>query len=141
MEKRTLTQKRAEPMKHISQIAHETLMKISSGSYTSLPQLGITGLLNDLKYVWNKQLQIPNYNFEMLDIARLFCNSENQAVFKMTNCKSVGNVRDKFQEYLLENYMDDDRVIISIIFERPRINAEWLPLDEYLASANGNESK
>ena len=128
-------------MKPISQIAHDALMKISNDSFTSLSQLGITGLLNDFQYVWLKQLEIPNYNFEMLDLARLFCNSENQTVFKLTNCQSIGEIRDKFKKYLLEIFRDDDRVIVSLRYDKPRINAEWLPLNEYLNSAKSDETK
>lgn len=128
-------------MKPLSQIAHDALMKITNGSFTSLPQLGITGLLNDFQYVWLKQLQIANYNFEMIDLARLFCNSENDTVFQVTNCRSISDIRDKFQNYLLANYQNDDRVIISLRYEKPKIDAEWLPLNEYLDSTKSDKTK
>jgi hypothetical protein len=128
-------------MKQLSQIAHDALMKISNGSFTSLPQLGITGLLNDFHYVWLKRLNITNYNFEIIDLARLFCNSENDTVFKMTNCRSISDIRENFQKYILANYKNDDRVIVSLRYKKPRINAEWLPLKEYLDSTKRDEIK
>jgi hypothetical protein len=121
-------------MKSISQIPHDIIMKVTDGSFEDLPQLGKTGLLNDFQYVWLKQLQKLNYNFERLDLARMLCNSENRKVFKITNCKSINDIREKIKRFLLEEFKNDNRVIISLRYEKPRIEAEWVPLDEYQTS-------
>ncbi len=128
-------------MKSISQIANDALMKISNGSFAFLPQLGISGLLNDFQYAWLKQLKITDYNFKMLDLARLFCNSENDTVFAMTNRRSINDIRRYFQKYLAANYKDDDRVILSLTYDKPRINAKWLPLTEYMESMKKKHAK
>jgi hypothetical protein len=132
--KQTNKRNQKDIMEPLSQIAHHALLSISNGSFASLPQLGIAGLLNDFQYVWNKQRQIPGYDFERLDLARLLCSSVNEPVFKMTKCKSINDIREYFRNYLLENYENDDRIILSLRYEKPRINAEWLPLNEYLDS-------
>ena len=74
----------------------------------------------------------------MLDFARLICGSEDKKVFKMTNCKSIDEIRQYFLNYLLKYHKNDKRVITSLRYEQSenRINAEWLPLNEYLDSIN-----
>ena len=125
-------------MMPISQIANNAVMKITNGSFASLPLLGRTGLLNDFQIVWLKKLKVTKYDFDMLDFARLICGSEDKKVFKMTNCKSIDEIRQYFLNYLLKYHKNDKRVITSLRFEQSenRINAEWLPLNEYLDSIN-----
>lgn len=120
-----------ERSKSISQIAHDALLDITDGCFTSLPTIGITGLLNDLQYVWLKRLGVTVIDFEALDLARKLCNFENKAVFKMTGCGSVEEIRDTFQKYLSENHGKDDRVIVSLSYNKPKIDAEWVPVSEY----------
>lgn len=120
----------------ISEIANNAVMKITNGSFTSLPLLGRTGLLNDFQIVWLKKLKVTEYDFKMLDFARLLCGSEDKKVFRMTNCNSVDKIRLYFHNYLLKYHRNDNRVITSLRYDQSenRINAEWLPLNEYLDS-------
>lgn len=121
----------------ISEIANNAVMKISNGSFTTLPLLGRTGLLNDFQIVWLQKLKVTNYDFNLLDIARrLCCGSEDKKVFKMTNCNSIDEIRLYFHNYLLKYHRNDNRVITSLRYDQSenRINAEWLPLNEYLDS-------
>lgn len=120
----------------ISEIAYNAVMKITDGSFTSLPLLGRTGLLNDFQIAWLKKLKVTKYDFNMLDFARLLCGSEDKEVFKMTKCKSIDDIRLYFYNYLLKYHMNDKRVITSLRYDASdnRINAEWLPLNEYLDS-------
>jgi len=117
----------------LSQIANSTLMEITNGQFPSLPRLGITGLLNDFQYVWLKRLDIP-YKFQALDLARSLCNGENNKVFKMTNSKSINDVRKKLSRHIRKWHKNDDRVILSLSFDGKKINAEWIELEEYLGS-------
>jgi hypothetical protein len=128
-------------MNNISKIAYDALMKITNGAFVNLPQLAITGLLNDFQYVWLKRLKVTRINFEMLDVARLICNSENKNVFKETNCKSKEEIRCKIQKYLLENVKNDNRVITSLRYDKKQINAHWIPLEEYLRLEKNDEVK
>jgi hypothetical protein len=127
-------------MKSISKIAHDALNQVTNGNYVRLPKLAISGLLDDFQYVWLKQLQVKEYDFEMLDLARMFCSSENKSIFKAANCKSIVEIRERFQQYLFENCGDDDRVIISLEYENDKIDAQWLPMKEYLQAASSKET-
>ena len=115
----------------LSQIVNSALMDITNGQFPLLPRLAITGLLNDFQYVWLKRLNVP-YKFEALDLARIICNNENHKVFKITNSKSIEDVRRKLSKYITENHKDDDRVILSLTFDGEKINAEWIEMEKYL---------
>jgi len=120
-------------MEPLSQIANSALMEITNGQFPSLPRLGITGLLNDFQYVWLKRLDIP-YKFEALELARALCNGENKKVFKMTNSRSINDVRNRLSGHIRKWHKDDDRVILSLNFDGNKINAEWIEREEYLES-------
>ena len=122
-------------MEQISKIANSALDEITQEEFLQLPKLAITGLLDDFQYAWLKRLQIP-YKFEMLDIARRLCNGHNKEVFEVTQCKSTKDIRHKFSKYINKWHKDDDRVILSLWYNRKKINAEWLELKEYLESNN-----
>ena len=109
------------------------LKEITNGQFPNLPKLAITGLLNDFQYAWLQRLDIP-YKFEMLDFARGICNGENRAVFETTQCKSIKDIRKQFSNYIEKMYKNDDRVILSVVFDGKQINAEWFKLEEYLDS-------
>jgi hypothetical protein len=116
----------------LSQIVNSALDEITNGQFVSLPRLGMTGLLNDFQYAWLKKLKI-SYKFEMLDFARSLCNGENKTVFKVTNSKSINDVRNKLSGYIKRWHKSDDRVILSLRFDGKKINAEWLEMGKYLA--------
>lgn len=120
----------------ISQIANNAVMEISNGSFTTLALLGRTGLLNDFQIAWLRKLKVTKFDFNMLDVARQLCGSEDKEVFKMTNCKSVDEIRLYFHNYLLNYHKNDKRVITSLRYDSTenRIDAQWLPLNEYLNS-------
>ena len=119
-------------MEPLSQIVNSALDEITNGRFVSLPRLGMTGLLNDFQYAWLKKLKI-SYKFEMLDFARSLCNGENKTVFKVTNSKSINDVRNKLSGYIKRWHKSDDRVILSLRFDGKKINAEWLEMGKYLA--------
>jgi len=123
-------------MKPISEIVNDALNEITSGSLACLSDLAITGLLDDFIYVWLKRLDIKDFDFEMIDLARLFCGAENRRVFKAVKCKSIDEIRAKLQKYLLDNCRDDNRVIVSLKYEEGRIISEWVPMKEYLEPDN-----
>ena len=122
-------------MEPLSKIANMALNEITNGQFPRLPKLAITGLLNDFQYAWLIRLKIP-YKFEMLDFARCLCNGENRAAFKATQCKSIKDVRKKFSYYIKKWHKDDDRVILSAVFDGKQITVEWLALEEYLELRN-----
>lgn len=70
----------------------------------------------------------------MLDIARGMCNGENKAVFRVTQLKSIEDIRDTFYSYIRKWNENDDRVILSLHFDGEKINVEWIELKEYLKS-------
>jgi hypothetical protein len=119
-------------MEPLSQIVNSALDEITNGQFVSLPRLGMTGLLNDFQYAWLKKLKI-SYKFEMLDFARSLCNGENKTVLKVTNSKSINDVRNKLSGYIKRWHKSDDRVILSLRFDGKKINAEWLEMEKYLA--------
>lgn len=121
----------------LSKIANFALDKITSGQFTNLPKLAITGLLNDFQYSWLRRFKIP-YKFEMLDFARNMCNGQNKAVFKATRCKSVEDIRNKFSAYIKKRHKTDDRVILSLTFDGKKINTEWIEMKEYLEFNKAN---
>jgi len=118
-------------MKPLSQIVNSALDEITNGQFVSLPRLGMTGLLNDFQYAWLKKIKLP-YEYKMLDFARNLYNSENKTVFKVTNSKSINDVRNKLSGYIKKWHKNDDRVILSLTFDGEKINAEWIELEEYL---------
>ena len=117
----------------LSEITNIALDEITNGDFVNLPQLAITGLLNDFQYSWLKKFKI-SYNYSMLDIARNLCNGHNKAVFKATNCKGIEEIRKKFSVYINKRNKADDRVIISLNFDGKQINAEWIDIEQYLES-------
>jgi hypothetical protein len=119
-------------MEPLSKIVGTALDEITNGQFSSLPKLGMTGLLNDFQYAWLKKLKIP-YKYEMLDFARTLCNGENKKVFKMTNSKTVEDVRNKFSMYIVKWHKNDDRVILSLSSDGKQIDAKWMELEKYLA--------
>jgi len=121
-------------MKPLSKIANLALDEITSGQFSGLPKIAITGLLNDFQYSWLRRFKI-SYKFEMLDIARRMCNGENKAVFRATQCKSIEEIRDSFSAYIKKWHKNDDRVILGLSFDGIKINAEWIELKEYLKSS------
>ena len=118
-------------MEPLSQIVNSALDEITNGQFVSLPRLGMTGLLNDFQYAWLKKLKLP-YKYEMLDFARNLCNGENKTVFKVTNSKSINDVRNKLSGYIKKWHKNDDRVILSLTFDGEKINAEWIEIEKYL---------
>ncbi len=106
-------------------------MTITEGKFPTLPKLGITGLLNDFQYVWLKRLN-TSYHFELLDAARSLCNGENKKVFTMTHSKSVDQIRNKMSSYIDKWHNKDNRVILKLLFDGKKIDAEWLELEKYL---------
>ncbi len=123
-----------EPLSKITKLA---LDEITMGEFPKLPKPAITGLLNDFQYSWLRRFDIP-YDFSVLDIARNFCNSENRAVFKATQCRSVEDIREAFSAYIDKWHMKDDRVIIYVTFDGTKIDVEWLDMEEYLESIKTN---
>ncbi len=124
-------------MEPLSKITNLALDEITNGAFMSLPQLAITGLLNDFQYSWLKKFEI-SYNYSMLDFARNLCNGHNKAVFKATNSKSIEEIRKKFTVYINKRHKADDRVIISLTFDGKQINSEWVDIEQYLESTNVN---
>ena len=124
-------------MKPLSKITNLALDEITNGAFMNLPQLAITGLLNDFQYSWLKKFEI-SYNYSMLDFARNLCNGHNKAVFKATNSKSIEEIRKKFTVYINKRHNADDRVIISLTFDGKQINSEWVDIEQYLESTNAN---
>jgi hypothetical protein len=120
-------------MEALSKIANLALDEITSGQFMELPKLAITGLLNDFQYSWLRRFKI-SFRFEILDIARRLCNGENKAVFKVTQCQSIENIRDTFSSYIKKWHENDNRVILSLNFDGEKINAEWIEMKEYLES-------
>ena len=120
-------------MESISQIANSALNNITKGRYPHLPQLAITGLLDDFQYAWLKRFNI-SYKYEMLDLARNLCNGENKSVFKATQLKSIRDIRNWFSEYIEKLHKNDDRVILSVSFDGTQINSEWIEVEKYLES-------
>lgn len=117
-------------MEPLSKIATMALNKITAGKFTNLPSIAITGLLNDFQYSWLPRFKI-DYKFEVLDLARRLCSGNNKKVFKITRCKSIEEIRNKFSGYMNELHKNDDRVILSLSFDGKKINAEWVETDEY----------
>lgn len=120
-------------MEALSKIANLALDEITSGQFTKLPKLAITGLLNDFQYSWLRRFKI-SFRFEILDIARRLCNRDNKAVFKVTQCQSIENIRDAFSSYIKKWHENDNRVVLSLNFDGEKINAEWIEMQEYLES-------
>ncbi len=127
-------------MKPISKIADSALNKITKGKFVQLHHLAVTGLLNDFQYAWLKRLNIP-YRFEMLDFARGLCNGYNKKVFKVTQCRSVEEIRHSFSEYIKKWHDNDDRVILSLRYDykNNKIDSEWVDLKDYLESKQENK--
>ncbi len=126
-------------MESMSKIASAALDEITGGEFVNMSPLAITGLLNDFQYAWLKRLKI-SYRFEVLDLARALCNRENKAVFKTVGCRDTKRVRAKFSAYIKRHHKDDDRVIIGLTFEDGKIDARWIPLQEYLLQQSNNKS-
>ncbi len=124
-------------MEPLSKIAYSALAEITRGQFIKLPQLAITALLNDFQYSWLRRFQIP-YKFEMLDVARCLCYGENKAIFRVSNCKSVEEIRKAFSVYIKKWHNDDDRLIMALSFDGKKINAEWVELAKYLKASNAN---
>lgn len=120
-------------MDSLSKIANSALDEITNGQFVNLHQLAIAGLLNDFQYSWLERFKIP-YKFEMLDIARRLCSGQNKAVFEATDCKSIEEIRNKFSAYIKKLYKNDDRIILSLAFDKKKINAEWIEMEKYLES-------
>ncbi len=120
-------------MEPLSKIANLALDEITNGHFLELPKLAITGLLNDFQYAWLRRFKIP-YKFEMLDIARRLCNGENKAVFKVTQCKSIEDIRDTFSVYIKKWHKNDDRVILNLRFDGKKVTAKWVEMKEHLES-------
>jgi len=120
-------------MEPLSKIAKLALDEITVGTFSELPKLAITGLLNDFQYSWLRRFDIP-YNFGMLDIARRLCNGENRAVFIATHCNSIEEIRKAFSAYIDKWHKKDNRVILSVVFDGTKIDAEWIEMAEYLKS-------
>lgn len=125
-------------MEPLSKIANMALNEITAGRFTKLPRLAITGLLNDFQYSWLRRFNI-DYKFELLDLARCFCGGNDKQVFKITGCKSVEDIRNKFSGYINKWHKDDDRVMLRFSFDGKNINAEWLEMKDYVGSKNGME--
>jgi hypothetical protein len=126
-------------MEPLSKIANLALREITNGKFPNLPKLAITGLLDDFQYAWLQRFKIQ-YKFEILDLARRFCNGENKAVFKATQCKSIEDIRYAFSAYIKKWHKDDDRVILGLTFDGKKIDAEWIEMKEYLESNSGLNS-
>ncbi len=124
-------------MESLSKIVNFALDKITNGQFINLPQLAISGLLNDFQLTWLRRFNIP-FKFEMLDIARSICNGENKVVFETTQCKSIEDIRKRFDDYIKENHKNDNRVILSLKYDGKKIDAEWVEMNEYLESNNKN---
>ncbi len=120
-------------MESLSKIVNLALDKITNGQFINLPQLAISGLLNDFQLTWLRRFNIP-FKFEMLDIARSICNGENKVVFETTQCKSIEDIRKRFDDYIKENHKNDNRVILSLKYDGKKIDAEWVEMNEYLES-------
>ena len=120
-------------MEPLSKIAKLALDEITVGTFSELPKLAITGLLNDFQYSWLRRFDI-SYDFGMLDIARRLCNGENRAVFRAAHCKSIEEIRKAFSAYIDKWHKKDDRVILSVVFDGTKIDAEWIEMAEYLKS-------
>ena len=121
--------------KPISEIANLALFKITDGRYSELPSIAIIGLLDDFQYAWLKRLDVP-YKFEILDAARALCSGPNKEIFKMTNFKSIDEVRNWFGEYLSSYLKDDDRVILRFSFDGKQIDSEWVEMERYIEAFN-----
>lgn len=121
-------------MEPLSKIANLALDEITVGRFSELPKLAITGLLNDFQYSWLRRFDIP-YRFRMLDIARRLCNGENRAVFGTTRCNSIEEIRKAFSAYIDRWHKNDDRVILSLVFDGTKIDAESIEMAEYLKSS------
>ena len=117
-------------MKDISRIAYETLFTISNGNLGLLNSSAITALLSDFQYVWLKEANV-DYKYEMLDIARSLLNGQNKEIFKVTNSKSIEEVRRKIRAHLGTIPKNDNRVILSLHFKENRIDAKWIEKEEY----------
>ena len=126
-------------MEPLSKIVSSALDEITNGQFFSLPKLGMAGLLNDFQYAWLKKLKIP-YKYEMLDFARSLCNGENKTVFKITNSKTIEDVRKKFSMYIVKWHKNDDRVILSLSSDGKQINAKWMELEKYLEAGKSDQS-
>ena len=118
-------------MEPLSKVANAALDEITQGQFIGLSSIAITWLLNDFQYAWLVRLKIP-YKFEAFDMARALCFGGNNAVFKITQCKNIKEVRDTFSFYINKWYKNDNRVILSLRFDGKRINTEWVEPEEYL---------
>ncbi len=118
-------------MEQLSKIANSALDKITNGEFILLQHLAITGLLNDFQYAQLKRLNIP-YKFDVLDLARDLCNGYNKEIFKVTHCRSIKEIRQKFTKYIKEWHNNDYRVIISLSYgyKNNKIDSEWIDLNE-----------
>jgi hypothetical protein len=126
-------------MEPLSQIANSALTEITKGRFPELPRLAVTGLLNDFQYAWLRRFDI-DYQFDMLDLARRLCSGEDKAVFRVTGCKSIKVIRNKFSAYIQKWHADDDRLILSLSFDGKKINAEWMELEKYGKSEKTDNS-
>ncbi|MBC8386305.1 MAG: hypothetical protein H8E09_00520 [Gammaproteobacteria bacterium] len=125
-------------MQPLSKIANVALDEITDGQFLSLPQLAITGLLNDFQFAWLIRFDIP-YKFELLDLARGLCNGGNKSAFRATHCKNIQDIRNLFSEHIKEWHPNDDRVILSVSFDGKKIDVEWVEMNDYLKASNPNE--
>ncbi|MFQ5640014.1 MAG: hypothetical protein ACE5IR_18700 [bacterium] len=89
-------------MRDISYIAYKTLLAITNGDLGLLNSSAITALLNDFQYVWLEEAGI-NYRFEFLNVARSLLNGQNKNMFKVTNSKSIEEVRRKMSMSRIAN--------------------------------------
>ena len=125
-------------MKSVSKIANSALNDITNGQFPHLPELAVTGLLNDFQFALLIRLNIP-YKFEILDLARRLCNGKNKSVFNVTHLKSIKEIRNKFSEYIDKWHKNDDRTILSLSFDSKQINSKWIEKDKYLESNEADE--
>lgn len=118
-------------MEPLSKIVKLALDEITRNTFSSLPKLAVTGLLDDFQYAWLQRLNV-DYNFEMLDIARRLCSEHNSLVFKATRCHNIEEIRNKFSAYIQRHCAQDQRVILSVIFDGTQINVQWMDRVEYM---------
>ena len=126
-------------MKPLSKLVNIALDEITNGEFINLPKLAIMGLLNDFQYSWLQRFNIP-YKFVVLDMARNLCNGENKKLFCATRCKNIESIREKFSTHINRWHKTDDRVILSLVFDGKKINAEWIEMDKYLESNKTNST-
>ena len=120
----------------LSQTANLALSEITAGQFTRLSNLAVTGLLNDFQYAWLRRFDIK-YDFDILDVARSLCAGENKAVFRVTGCKSIKAIRNKFTHYIKSCHKKDDRIILSLTYDGNKINAVWMEMKHYVEQTRG----